>query len=119
MEIEMKLKIAALVVSLSLQISVFAKAAEPEIIFGFITDMNGIYVQVSSGGCTSRSSFSVQSNKVKDRLNIVFVRSWSDPCRAFFPYSTVVHFTYEELGIDRNQKFLILNQVSPTQRANF
>lgn len=90
-----------------------------ETLFGLLQDQEGITVQVFSGGCTGKDNFQVSSAQVAGVIQISITRTTMDYCRAYFQYGTNLFFSYEELGVQRGQKFEVQNLIRPSRRANF
>lgn len=90
-----------------------------EPLFGFLQDQEGIVIQVFSGGCTHKDDFKIQSVQSAGVIEVSLFRTSMDFCKAYFQYGTNIFFTYEELGVQRGQKFEIRNLIKPSRRANF
>jgi hypothetical protein len=96
---------------LSLYILFSTSLYASEKLYGFWIDNNGITINVSSGGCTSKSSFTHKVTKIKKVYEIDFVRTQMDACEAFYPYGTKLTFAFGELGLTRGSVIKIKNEV--------
>lgn len=88
-----------------------------ETIIGYVYDQDGIVFQVFNGGCTSNEDFYVQVDTSRWSESLVSLyRKRFDKCKAFFPYGKLIKVTYEEMGIDKNQSFRVVNPLNPGYR---
>lgn len=95
-----------------------ASAVQPENLYGYSPDRNGIAIQVFSGGCTSPADFYVGKERLGGVVKLTFYRLQMDTCLAHFPYGRKIHFSYEELGVDPKDLFQISNSIGVLQRAS-
>jgi hypothetical protein len=98
-------KILALVI-FCLTTSVFAGVVEK--ILGHTVDEEGITYQVMSGGCTKKGDFKVMQLETMP-VQLKLVREKMDYCEAFFPYGTMVKFTWNELGLSTGTEITVAN----------
>jgi hypothetical protein len=85
-----------------------------ETVLGYVIDRSVIVFQVYDGGCTQSEDFSVQvdrKNSIKARVTLFRIKA--DYCKAFFPYGRMMKFSYKEIGIKRNESFVITNPINP------
>ena len=82
----------------------------PEVILGYSYNSDGVSFQVESGGCTQKSDFSFQILE-KYPIEIILIRDRADFCEAYYPYGTVIEFTYKEMGVTEGMEFVIGNDV--------
>lgn len=95
-----------------------ALAAEmPQPIFGYIADAEGVSVATQSNGCTDKTHFTpVRLNPGYQPAQIALARSKRDDCRrAPLPYGQILKFTFEEIGLQKGEIFLIVNPLLPAQ----
>ena len=83
-----------------------------EVLKGFTFDRDGITIQVTSNGCTTKRSFEILVAE-SFPAQVQFNRLVPDACRALFPYGTKLTYTYEELGLDSKNSFHLVNQIDP------
>ena len=81
-----------------------------ELLLGLEYGPKGLTFQVRSGGCTDKNDFNIQLIETSP-LSIKLIRTNKRMCRAFIPYGTKVHYTYEELGIKEGSIFNIQNKL--------
>jgi len=86
--------------------------AEP--ILGLIYSGEGLEFQVSSTGCTEKAHFVVQRLSPEGQIGsqLLLIRVVPDYCDAFVPFGTRITFSYEELGLEENESFTLLNPLS-------
>jgi hypothetical protein len=94
-----------------------AKASGPEILLGYIFDQDGITLQVFSGGCTKKDSWKFEKGFSNYTHTLTFYRKYQDTCLAIVRYGEQIHFTYEELGMEANPRFRILNPVDASRKG--
>jgi len=70
-----------------------------------------ITITVHSNGCTERGDFDVDIDRDDDTFNIGFQRVEKDNCKALVPEGRRLTWTYEELGLPRYAKVMIINPV--------
>ncbi len=88
-----------------------------EAIGGVVIVEDGVTVVVRSGGCTQKEDFVVVVNQNEDGpAEILINRVRYDFCKQV-PFLEEIHFSYRDLGIDRDKDFRIINPIS--NRANF
>lgn len=88
------------------------KAQELEKLLGVRVGAHGITFQVTSGGCTKKSDFSIQqleSFPVQLRLS----RNQPDHCEAYVPYGTKIFYSWRELGMGNGSQFVVSNPLGP------
>ncbi|MES2800980.1 MAG: hypothetical protein V4654_00680 [Bdellovibrionota bacterium] len=85
-----------------------------ESLYGDFFNETGVYIQVFSGGCTNKNSFAIQKEYFRGVEQIYFYRFKPDLCKAYFKYGKFVNFSYEDLGLNRSDRFKIMNpRVTP------
>lgn len=85
-----------------------------ETIIGYSIDQNGIVFQVYDGGCTRAEDFDIQVEKsTGKKTDITLYRHKFDPCKAFFPYGRKIRFSFDAMGINKNEAFKIRNPINP------
>jgi hypothetical protein len=112
----MKTLVILIAASILPQLS-FAKNVEP--LMGYTYDIDGLAFQVSTGGCTSKDNFLVKQNMSGGYRNLVVYRTAEDPCLGYFPFGTMIYYSYDELNIEPGQKFKIANPLEISQRDIF
>lgn len=96
---------------------IHATAEEPgavESLLGLQVDARGVVFQVFSGGCTTKADFRLarfQSAPVQ----LLLIRMHPDRCEAVVPYGTRLRYSYERLGLEHGQRFVVLNPTAPVQ----
>ena len=91
-----------------------AVASYVETVIGYKADGSGIVFQVYNGGCTQKDEFFVEVKRDNSHeSNVTLYRKKLDRCKAFFPYGLKIEFSYESLGIRRNEVFKISNPINP------
>lgn len=81
----------------SIPVSIYPKQnLEP--LLGVLFNQSGIVFQVSSSGCTQKNDFRVDVME-SFPLQLRLTRIHPDPCDAYLPLGTQIHFKYRELGI--------------------
>ena len=80
-----------------------------EPLYGDFFNQSGVYIQVFSGGCTTKESFVIQKQQHKGIELIYFYRVKPDYCKALVKYGKVINFSYEELGLKFNDRFKVMN----------
>lgn len=103
---------------IAMAISLFTLNGNAELmldsIYGDFYNESGVNIQVFSGGCTNKDSFAVQKEFSKGVYLIYFYRVKPDLCKAYFKYGQVVNFSYEDLGLQSNDRFKVMNpRISP------
>jgi hypothetical protein len=119
-----KLAFAALALFAVLVAGAMAKADEPNWhqvrLLGFKTGPGGIAFQVPTGGCLKKTDFAARA--LRDGSGPVYLQLLSarvDNCRGAFPYGTTIRFSYDEMGIQVGESFVILNEGGVVNRAGF
>jgi len=95
--------------------SLFAQERTEELL-GFGVDAVGVIFQVPSSGCTDKDSFKVESLET-DPVQLRLVRIKEDICELQSPWGTKVKYSYDELSLEKGQKFSIYNPLA-VLRAN-
>lgn len=103
--------ISSLIVFLSQGASALSSITYLEPLMGVMTLTDGVHIQTKSSGCTFKRSFIVKKEVNGDLIELSFVRVERDPCLAFYDYGTVLSYSFEELGLQRGDKFAIRNPV--------
>jgi len=109
----MKKLIALTLISLMSSFS-FAEptSASLEPLMGVLTTENGVFIQTHSGGCTSKDSFIVKKQKEGSVTEVAFWRVQHDPCLALYFYGTILGYSYEELGLEAGENFIVRNPMT-------
>ncbi len=86
--------------------------AEP--LFGLTYSGEGLKFQVPSTGCTDKSSFVMQrlSPGSQTTTQLLLIRVVPDFCDAYVPFGTRIFYAYEELKLEEDDSFTILNPLS-------
>jgi hypothetical protein len=92
----------------------FAEPMRPTVepLLGSMTSVDGVRIQVPTRGCTWKNSFIVQKESSGSVTTVTFIRVEFDPCLAFYYYGTALSYSYEELGLHHNEKFIISNPMT-------
>ena len=105
-------------IALALLISTTAfAAADIEHLAGITTSREGITLQLSSGGCTSKKSFEVRKRVEAGETVIEFIRLEPDFCEAYLPYGTLLTYSWKELGLKRGDEVRVGNSVTASARV--
>jgi hypothetical protein len=91
-----------------------AETGAVESLLGLHVDARGVVFQVFSGGCTTQADFRLarfQSAPVQ----LLLIRLHPDRCEAFVPYGTRLRYSYERLGLEQGQRFVVVNPLAPVQ----
>ena len=94
-----------------------ATAEEPgavESLLGLQVDARGVVFQVFSGGCTTKADFRIARFQ-SDPVQLLLIRMHPDRCEAVVPYGTRLRYSYERLGLEHGQSFVVLNPTAPVQ----
>jgi hypothetical protein len=86
-----------------------------EPIYGVIVKDDGLDVRVSSGGCTAAEHFTAWIEPGKTEL-VHLVRLQEDSCEAWVPAGELLHFTWQQLGVTKNEARLV-NPLVPIDRS--
>ena len=86
--------------------------AEP--VLGLIYSGEGLEFQVRSTGCTEKAHFVVQRLSPESQIStqLLIIRVIPDYCDAYVPFGTRLSYSYEELGLEENESFTLLNPLS-------
>ncbi len=87
-----------------------AKAEVPlEAVYGHYNNNHGVFIQVRSGGCTSKSSFAMRKQNNQGVQQIYLYRIEPDFCETFLKYGKLLSFSHADLGLQLNDRFQIMN----------
>lgn len=95
----------------SIPVTINKHAPYIEPLMGLLIRRNAIIFQVLSNGCTAKDDFQLavlESTPLQLRL----IRLREDPCDAYLPLGTHIRFSYQELGIQRGDKFRVVNPLA-------
>jgi hypothetical protein len=69
---------------------------------------------VPSTGCTEKSSFVMQRLSLENQTfsQLLLIRVVPDFCDAYVPFGTQIFYTYDELKLEEDDSFTILNPLS-------
>jgi hypothetical protein len=83
--------------------------AEP--LLGLTYDPEGLEFQVPSTGCTEKAHFVMQrlSPDSQTSSQLLLIRTVPDFCDAYVPFGTRIFYTYDELKLEEDESFTILN----------
>lgn len=111
----MKTLLIILVFALELTAQAIETRIEP--LLGNSVGTSGVKIQVESGGCTYKDSFVVKRRlDVKSQVTqLLFQRVLADTCESYRPAGKSIHFSYEELQLERGQSFQIANPLGVHQ----
>lgn len=110
----MKKLLLAFVMFISVQLNASVFDWHLETIIGYTIERNGIVFQVYDGGCTQPKDFSVIVEKNNsDVTYVTLFRKKEDPCEVFLPYGQKVKFSFNKMGISKNEAFEIRNPINP------
>ncbi len=86
--------------------------AEP--ILGLIYSGEGLEFQVRSTGCTEKAHFVVQRLSPQSQIisQLLLIRVTPDYCDAYVPFGTRFSYSFEELGLEYDELFTLLNPLS-------
>ncbi|MEN8178047.1 MAG: hypothetical protein ABFS39_05445 [Pseudomonadota bacterium] len=86
--------------------------AEP--ILGLLYSGEGLEFQVRSTGCTEKAHFVVQRLSPESQITsqLLLIRVVPDYCDAYVPFGTRFSYSFEELGLEENEPFTLLNPLS-------
>jgi hypothetical protein len=86
--------------------------AEP--LLGLTYGAEGLEFQVPSTGCTEKSSFVMQRLSLENQTfsQLLLIRVVPDFCDAYVPFGTQIFYTYDELKLEEDDSFTILNPLS-------
>lgn len=92
----------------------FADPVPPymEPLLGTMTSLEGVHIQVRSRGCTSKDSFLVKKEKNGATMELRFIRVENDPCLALLLYGEILSYSFEELGLNLGEKFIVRNPIT-------
>lgn len=85
-----------------------------EHLYGMQVGPEGVTFQVFSGGCTTKEHFRIE-RFTADPVQLLLIRVVPDLCEAFRPYGTTLTYSYESLGLENGQRFIVLNPQSPVK----
>ena len=68
-----------------------------------------ITLRVATGGCTRKKDFVVKVAKSYPVTVLEVIKVKKDRCKGLFPSGTTITFTRQELGIDADEKILVIN----------
>ena len=68
-----------------------------------------ITLRVATGGCTRKKDFVVKVAKSYPITVLEVIKVKKDRCKGLFPSGTTITFTRQELGIDAEEKILVIN----------
>jgi hypothetical protein len=79
-------------------------ADEPRIeaLYGLTADKDGVKVRVGSNGCTKKEDFTFRTTRSLPPT-LTFIRKTPDRCRSFVMGSAWLTFSYQELGVGKNE----------------
>ena len=100
--------LALMIPSMNLARQVAPQGGTIEKVLGIQVDPEGVTFQVYSGGCTDSESFMVRTYG-NDPVRLLLVRFVPDPCEALVPYGTTVHYTWDKLGLENGDSFIVRN----------
>ena len=85
-------------------------AGKVERLLGYSPSSLGITFQVTSGGCTKPEDFKtvIKRNEV-GVVQVALVRVRPDVCYPFLPMGTKFRLSYDQLGINNGERFMIMN----------
>lgn len=97
----------------------FANIPRIETIYGMEYLYDSVRIRVESNGCTSKESFGIQKyeNSQDDRVSLLFIRNRPDWCKGYFPEGQTLEFSFEELGINRDDEFRVANPFGPNYKV--
>lgn len=84
--------------------SVVPEGAEVEWLYGAVMKDEGIELRVFSGGCTEPDDFEFYvESYLRNVQGLIVVRREPDRCKALVQDGTLLHFTWEQLGVTGQQ----------------
>ena len=98
----------------SIPVTINTPAPNIEPLLGLVIRRSGITFQVPSSGCTEKSDFTVEVLE-SFPLQLRLIRLEEDPCDAFEPLGTRIRFSYKELGMQRGDKFRVVNPLGTAE----
>ncbi len=79
----------------------------------------GIWLWVSSGGCSDESQFAFEIQRSQNQLTQVKVlRIKEDFCLRYMPRGQAIFFGYDDVGVAPNENFVLLNPAPNQSSAN-
>ena len=86
--------------------------AEP--LLGLLYSSEGLEFQVQSAGCTEKSHFVVQRLSPEGQISsqLLLIREVPDYCDAYVPFGARISYSYEELDLEEDEPFTVLNPLS-------
>lgn len=90
-------------------LSVTSHAVPVETLYGSFLSEKGVVIQVYSGGCTFKSSFAIHKEYKQGVFKIWFYRLKTDYCESYKKYGMLLNFSYEDLGLQSDDRFEIMN----------
>ena len=128
-----RLFISALVLGLSSSFSIAGNAKHhqdwdtPEVdglaepILGVIYHEKGLEFQVQSTGCTEKDHFVMQRLSLDSQVisQLLLIRVQPDFCDAYVPFGVRISYSYDELGLEENESFTLLNPLSSYRVVRF
>lgn len=89
------------------------QAPKVETIFRYAIGSAGIAFQVNSGGCTDKSSFTIQKSLEGSETKLTLVRVVPDYCKARMPGGVIVLYSFEELNLNPRSSYQVDNPLLP------
>lgn len=102
----------AVMISFLSSIALAADPAEGKIerILGYQPSAKGIIFQVASGGCTRHEDFTAKITRNDTGIVMLqLIRVRPDLCYPFIPMGERMGFSYEQLGFNAGERFVVLN----------
>lgn len=108
----MKTLITILAIATSLNAHAIGQRIEP--LLGIRTLNSAVKIQVQSGGCTWKESFTIKKDLDRNTgvIRLAFVRVVPDYCEAYFPDGRILTYSYEDLKLESGQSFQIVNPLA-------
>lgn len=83
-----------------------------ETFYAVAVDADAIAIRASTGGCTSKASFSTDVDRTGDNaFTVGFKRTQEDYCQALLPDGVELIYTRAELGMPQGAKVTVRNRV--------
>jgi hypothetical protein len=86
--------------------------AELEPLYAAKAGADGLAIQVSSNGCTTRADFAFYVERRGKVVSLAFARKRLDACKSFAMGKTELTFGWDELGVPRGEAVFLLNPVT-------
>jgi hypothetical protein len=106
--------IKILIMVFSVAVNAKPKEDHLETVMAYQVGQGGIEFRVYDGGCTAPEDFELRvERKEYSTAFVSLYRKRFDFCKAFFPMGHLIRYGYDEIGLKRNEPFIIVNPINP------